>query len=220
MKLLALLLAITLAGCASTGDYAAYANGQAAIEAARHSADAARYKAMSDIAATGDSSAKVAAVMALALGQGGAQGQATRIQAPKSDADIALSWAQILVPGLTSITGIVYGARVATTASDNAALVSQSTNNAFLGMAGKIQAPAPAAIPPANIYNTTTDRHDSIVATDSHDTATVLSGTGTIGSGDYRTSYRASTSLITPAPVVVPPVVPIVPVVVTNPPAQ
>ena len=72
MKPLLILVAIALAGCASTGDYAAYANGQAQIEAARHSADAARYKAMSDIAATGDNSAKVAAVMALALGQSGA----------------------------------------------------------------------------------------------------------------------------------------------------
>lgn len=38
MKPLALILALSLTGCASTGDYAAYANGQAAIEAAKHGA--------------------------------------------------------------------------------------------------------------------------------------------------------------------------------------
>ena len=159
--------------------------------------------------------------MALALGQGSAQAGVTRIQAPKSDADIALQWAGILVPGLVNATGIVMGAKVATTSSNNAAAVSMSTNSAFVGMAGKIQAPG---APQANIYTTTTttstDRHDSIVTTDSHDTATVLSGTGTIGSGAY--GYRdsndtSSVSTITPAPVVIAPVVPIVPVIVANP---
>lgn len=213
MKIVALFLSVSLVGCASTGDYAAYANGQAAIESAKHSADAARYKAMSDIASGGDATAKVAAVMALALGQN--TQSVVRIQAPKSDADIALSWAQILVPGIVNVAGIAYGAKVATTASNNAANVSMNTNNAFVGIAGKIQA-SPIVVPQANVSTTNTvtntDRHDSISTVDSHDsTSTVLSGTGTLGSGAYGFSESNNTSTTTSAPVV------FTPVVITNP---
>lgn len=183
MKALLILVALTLAGCASPGDYAAYANGQAQIESAKHAADAARYKAMSDIAASGDSTAKVAAVMALAIGQGGAAQSVVRIQAPKSDAETALQWASILVPGVVNATGIVYGAKVATNASNNAAAVSMSTNSAFVGMAGKIQAPG---LPQANVYTMTTT--NTTTNTDRHDKT--LSGTGTLGSGDYSTVDR------------------------------
>lgn len=199
MKSLLIPTLVALAGCASPGDYAAYANGQAQIEAARHAADAARYKAMSDIAAGGDSTAKVAAVMALAIGQQGAAQGAMRIQAPKTDSEIALQWASILVPGITNVAGIAYGAKVATNASDNAAAVSMSTNNAFLGMAGQIQAPG---VPAANVYTQTTNTTN----TDRHDQT--LSGTGTLGSGDYATADRHDVTDIrtttTSAPVAAP----------------
>jgi hypothetical protein len=148
-------LALLLTGCASQ-DYALYAKAQSDVDIARHNADAAKYKAMADIAAPGDQSAKVAAVMALALGQGSA-GQSQAMQAPQ--ASTALQWAQVLVPGLTQIAGISANMRLGMTQSDNGAKIAVSTNDAFTGIAGKIQAPA------ANITTTTTT-----TTTDSHNT--------------------------------------------------
>jgi hypothetical protein len=146
-----------LAGCASQ-DYALYAKAQGDVDVARHQADAAKYKAMADIAASGDPSAKVAAVMALALGgQGGGPGGAQPLQAPQ--ASTALQWAQVLVPGLTQIAGISANMRVGLAQSDNGAKVAVSTNETFGAIAGRIQAPA------ANITTTTTT-----TTTDSHNT--------------------------------------------------
>ncbi len=174
MKRLSLLIAcaaLALAGCASN-DYALYAKGQAESDTARHNADAAKYKAMADIAAAGTESAKVAAVMALALGAQGSTGQGNRLQAPQASS--ALQWAQVLVPGLTQIAGIAANMQVATTQSNNAARVAESTNASFVGIASQIQAA------PTITTTTTTDRHD----------------------------------VVTPAPVVVTPVTPIVPTVI------
>lgn len=155
-----LALALTLTGCAS-GDYALYAKAQSDVEVARHNADAAKYAAMASIAQSGDQSAKVAAVMALAMGQGSAAPQST-MQAPQ--ASTALQWAQVLVPGLTQVAGIAANMRVGLAQSDNSAKLGISTNEAFVGMAGKIQAPA---------SNTTTT------------TTSTLSGSGVLGSGTY-----------------------------------
>lgn len=208
MKKTCLLLSLlVLAGCASN-DYALYADTAAKTEIARHNADAARYKAMSDIASSGTEAAKVAAVIAMALGQGTST-QASRLQAPQ--ASEALQWAQVLVPGLTQIAGIAANARVAQVQSNNAARVAESTNNTFAGIAGKIQAPA------ANV-----------MTTDSH--AQTLTGTGTLGSGAYETTDShqtfATPAVVTPTvvtpvvqvvPTVITPVIPIVPIVVTAP---
>ena len=158
MKRLTLLIAcaaLALTGCASN-DYALYAKGQAESDTARHNADAAKYKAMADIAATGTDSAKVAAVMALALGAQGSAGQASRLQAPQASS--ALQWAQVLVPGLTQIAGIAANMQVATTQSNNAARVAESTNASFVGIASQIQA-APTI---TTTTTTTTDRHDVV----------------------------------------------------------
>lgn len=209
MKTLLLFFVLALTGCASN-DYALYADSQARAETARHQADAARYKAMADIAASGTEAAKVAAVMAMTLGQGG-QAQAARLQAPQ--ASEALQWASILVPGLTQIAGIAANTRLATVQSNNAARVAESTNGALLGIAGKIQAPMQAAANVSNVTTTTTrtDRHDSV--------QTTLSGTGTLGSGAYSTAANPVTTtdrhdVLTPAPVIAP-VVQVVPTVIT-----
>ena len=155
MKKLALIFAaLVLAGCASS-DYALYAKGQAESDTARHNADAAKYKAMADIAATGTDSAKVAAVMALALGAQGSAGQASRLQAPQASS--ALQWAQVLVPGLTQMAGIAANMQVATTQSNNAARVAESTNASFVGIASQIQ-----AAPTLTTTTTSTDRHDVV----------------------------------------------------------
>lgn len=155
-KIITLILAATaLAGCASN-DYALYAKGQAESDTARHNADAAKYKAMADIAAAGTESAKVAAVMALALGAQGSAGQGNRLQAPQASS--ALQWAQVLVPGLTQMAGIAANMQVATTQSNNAARAAESTNASFVGIASQIQA-APTI---TTTTTTTTDRHDAV----------------------------------------------------------
>ena len=135
--LLAIIIALALTGCASP-DYAQYAKAQEAIATAKGQADAARYKAMADIAASGDSAAKVAAVMALALGQGG-NSATQQIAAPAPNA--ALQWASVLVPALTQVYGIRANADVAMRSSDNAASTSIATTAGFVGLAGQIQAP-------------------------------------------------------------------------------
>ena len=158
--LLVCLVSLFVAGCASN-DYALYAKAQSEVEVARHNADAVKFKAMSDIAATGTDSAKVAAVMAIALGQTSAAGKST-MQAPQMST--ALQWASILVPSITQIAGVQANMRVAMTQSDNAARVAVSTNEVFTGIAGHIQAPA------ANVStttNTTTDSRNMSTTTDS-----------------------------------------------------
>jgi hypothetical protein len=131
--------------------------------------------------------------MAIALGQ--PQAAHSAIAAPPTNQ--ALQWASILVPGLTTIAGMRYNYLSQEVASNNAASVAISTNNTMAAISGQIQAPG--------AITTITDRHDTV---------TTLSGTGTLGSGDYIT---------TPAPVVVPPVAPVVVVpdtVIAPPPAQ
>lgn len=136
---LTLLAALALTACASP-DYEQYAKAQESIAISKSQSDAARYRAMSDIAVSGDSSAKVAAVMAMALSQGNAQTQ--QIAAPQPNQ--ALQWASILVPGLTQIYGIRANADVAMRSSDNAAATSAATTAGFVGIAGKIQAAGPS----------------------------------------------------------------------------
>ena len=217
MKYLIILIAALLAsGCATT-DYEAYAKSAS-------DASVARSQALERIAQSGDSSAKVAAVMALALGAG-----EVKLQAPAPNS--ALQWASILVPGIVQIYGITENSRVATTQSNNAASVANSTNAAFVGIAGKIQAAA------ANIstVTTTTDRNDvtttsyanptttttlsgtgtlgsGAYSTTANPTSTVLSGTGTLGSGAYSTTDTHAVTNSTP---VITPVVQVVPTVIT-----
>ena len=126
MKTLVILAALALTACASP-DYAQYAKSAEASSVARS-------KALSDIATSGDSSAKVAAVMALAMGAGN-----STLAAPAPNA--ALQWAQVLVPGLTQVAGMRYQYLSQQTASNNAATVAVSTNNTMQGIAGLVQAP-------------------------------------------------------------------------------
>lgn len=162
MKILASIVTVSLlTGCA-TAEYQAYAD----IHKAKAQAEAARYAALADIAKQGDTTAKVAAVMS--LNQGGGQGQ-SQVAAPKSFGDHALQWTAALFPSLTTIYSVNKQTQLGVTQSNNAAALGMSTNAAFVGMAGKIQAPA------ANITTNTT-----------------LSGTGVIGGGSY--DYRPHTS--------------------------
>ena len=225
--LLAIIIALALTGCASP-DYAQYAKAQEAIATAKGQADAARYKAMADIAASGDSAAKVAAVMALALGQGGA-GPAQQIAAPAPNA--ALQWASILVPSITQMYGIRANADVAMRSSDNAASTSIATTAGFVGLAGQIQAPNVSTVTTTN-----NDRNDSTVGAVSN-VGAVTSTTSTVGAnsgansgnsgrlaGGYITDATSTPTVVTaPDPVIVTQPAPLVvnapaPIVLTQPP--
>ena len=140
--------ALSLTGCA-TAEYQAYADAHKAQAAAQ----TARYQALADIAKQGDTTAKVAAVMSLQL-QGSAQGQ-SNIAAPKSFGDHMLQWTAVLLPTATQIYSVGKQAQVGIAQSNNARDMGISTNNAFVGMAAKIQAPA-ANIATTNTTTTTT----------------------------------------------------------------
>jgi len=216
MKTLAIILALALTGCAST-DYDAYAKAQGEIARAKSEADTARYSALSKIAEGGTDSARIAAVMALALG-GGSQSQPVQaVQAPAPSQ--ALQWAGILVPSLTTLASINANMRIGLANADNSARIAESTNSTFLGVASKIQAPAAAAANITTTTNTTTtstDNHSSTV--DNHavstastattstsnpttTTTTTLSGTGTLGSGAYSTQANPVNTTTTSNPV-------------------
>ena len=164
MKTVLTIAALALmAGCSTTQEYTAYTQAHA-------TAETARYKVLSDVAATGGDSAKVAAVMAMAMQQ-----QST-LRAPEPAGGTALQWLSVLLPSVVQAYGITANVQTSIRQSDNGASVARSTNDTFFNIASRIQAP---------VTITNTDRHD----------------------------------VITPAPVISPPVIvaPAVPVVITPP---
>lgn len=175
--LIIVIAACTLSACAAPG-YEQYLAAQQGIATARSNADIARYDALANIAAKGDSAASVAAAMALAMGGNAPQ---PVIAAPQNE---LLQWASVLVPALTQAYAIGQSANVAINASNNAARAAEATTAGFVGMAGKIQAPviAPTVLPQANVS-----------------TITTLSGTGTLGSGSYSTDYHGIAGSYNPA---------------------
>lgn len=223
MKYLALIAIIFLTGCA-TQDYKAYADAQGAVAQAKANADTARYQALSQIAQTGTESARVAAVMALALGNG-SQSQAQQIAAPQPSA--ALQWAGVLVPSITNLASLHYASRTAVASAEASARVAESTNNAFLGMAGKIQAPVVAApvIPAANVSTVTTstttsnanqanvtttssaNQANTTTTTSNANTTSTIGGTGVVGSGTTTTNANPTTTTTNPATQIPPGVV-------------
>jgi hypothetical protein len=177
MKLLALAVcSVALTGCA-TAEYAAYAD----IHKAQAASQTARYQALADIAKQGDTAAKVAAVMSLQMG--GQQQQASPIAAPKSFGDHLLQWTSVLLPTATQIYSVGKQAQVGIAQSNNATALGVSTNAAFVGIAGKIQAPA------ANV--TTTNTTTTTTSTDSTHAPTVV-------------TQPAPIIVTQPAPVIVP----------------
>lgn len=133
--------ALILSGCATGGEYKAYTEAHSASEAAR-------YKVLSDVASTGGESAKVAAVMAMALG-----GQQTTLRAPEAQGGTVLQWLGVLLPPAVQAFGINANMKLGMAQSDNSASVARSTNDTMTGIARLIQ--APGAI-------TNTDRHDTV----------------------------------------------------------
>jgi hypothetical protein len=136
---LALTVAVTTVGCATNNDYKLYAETQQKIAQAQAMSETARYAALAEIAKTGDSGAKVAAVMSLNFGaQNGNGSRAQQVNPPKTLGETALQWTSVLLPSLTNIYGIAANRQVAITQSNNAASVAKSTNDTFATMNGNM----------------------------------------------------------------------------------
>lgn len=163
MKKFILLAPLLLAGCAT--NYDAYVEANIKVAEAKARADTEKYKAMAAIASSGDAAAKVAAVMSMALGQPNQQNQ-QQITPPRSPADTTLQAIATILPSIAQIYGInrqvalgmeqVRGNVAIQQAVSNASVANtSSTNNAFVGIASKIQAPQ------ANVTTTTTTTTDN-----------------------------------------------------------
>ena len=140
IKLLAILAAtLALVGCGTTEQYKMYAETQKSIAQANAMAETARYAALAEIAKTGDSGARVAAVMSINFGsQGGNGPRVQQVAPPKSFGETALQWTSVLLPSLTNIYGITANRQVAVTQSNNQAAVAKSTNDTFATMNGNM----------------------------------------------------------------------------------
>jgi hypothetical protein len=117
-----------LTGCATVSDYNMYAQTQQLIASKQAEADIARSKALKDIAASGDSTAKVAAVMSLQFSAQSQPRSPAQIAAPTSFGDTMLKWASVLVPGLTQVYAIGKSTDVAITHSNNSVELQKSSN--------------------------------------------------------------------------------------------
>lgn len=110
---------LTLTACASP-DYQRYAETQQQIAQSRALAEQTRYAALAEIAKSGDTTAKVAAVIALQQGAPQQANTSPKVAAPTGAGDTALKWASVLVPSLTQVYGIGKNAEVAIVNSNNA----------------------------------------------------------------------------------------------------
>ena len=186
MKTIVIILtALALTGCATGQQYQAYAEAHKAQAASQ----TARYEALAKIAEMGDTTAKVAAVISL---QGAGQQGQSQIAAPRSASDQALQWAGILVPAVSQAYMIGQNVKLGMRQSDNATALGVSTNGAFVGIAGKIQAPA------ANVTTTTT----STVGANSGANS---GNSGRLAGTSITDNTSTPTVVVQPAPVVVRP---------------
>lgn len=108
---------IFLFGCANNSQYfqaVDEANHRAAqIEQLRSEAEINRINALTRIAETGDETSRVAAVMGLSMGGQSLanSSSANQLVVPRQEQNIALEWARVLVPGLTTLGLGYYGYR-------------------------------------------------------------------------------------------------------------
>lgn len=174
--ILILSVMLTLSGCA-TADYEQYAATHRDIQTARAAADAERYKAMAAIAQSGSEAAKVAAL--ISINNDRVSNQQPAMAPPKSTADSLREWAGLLIPAVMQGYSVRQNTQLGIAQSNNSARVAESTNGAFVGMAGQIQAPG---------------------------AVTTLSGTGSIG-GDYAQPPAVVVPVTPLVPTVITPVV-------------
>ena len=205
---------VVLTGCASEGQ-TQYYDTQKAIANSNAAIAQAKYDAIGKLAEGGGDTARVAGIISLmSFGQGAQQTQ--QLAVPRSTSDTILQYLSVLAPVVVQGYGIAKNADVAINSSNNSSLVATSTNSTFLGMSGKIQAPA------ANVYNTMSGTGVMGAGSYSTDSSSHLSGTGVIGAGSYATSQNTlsgtgvlGTGVYNPPATVITPVV-VTPVVVTG----
>lgn len=182
------LLATSLMGCAT--DYKLYSESVEKISIARSNAEAEKYKAMGLIAESGSDAAKVAAVMSMALGNGNSNQATTQLQAPRSAGDTALQWFSLVLPTVVQGYGIHANSMMGIKQADSNARIAESTNSAFVGIAGKIQAPV-TVVPQANISTVTTNT-DTHAITGSYNPSTTTANTTNSTSTSTSTVNTAS----------------------------
>lgn len=131
-----------MVGCSSMGSYyqAIDSSNARQVEAtiAQAQAETARYNALAKIAETGDSTAKVAVTMALALG---GKTPTLKVNTPVAPQNEVLQWASILVPGLTQGMSIYYNTQANINANNNATALGMHTNGTFATFANEINNP-------------------------------------------------------------------------------
>jgi hypothetical protein len=198
-RVIPLILAVSVSGCASADEYIKYADTQLLIkqedtkaEIARAQAEAARYNAISAIAVAGNDTAKAVGMMALQNTSSASSrqtGQTVLVQ-PRSFSDTALQWTSILLNPVVSIYGIVSNRHVAETQSNNARDTTISGYNTMLGIASQNKAPnltiGGNGVIGNGQYTTTDFSGTGVIGTGSY-TTNALGGAGVIGSGSYST---------------------------------
>jgi hypothetical protein len=127
---------LTLTGCGTTSNYQQYAQTQENIAVARAQADIERYKTLQAIANSGDTTARVAAVIALQQGTPSSN-NSPRIEQPTSVGDTALKWASVLIPSLTQFYSIGKSTDLAIVNSNNNKEIAINSNETMLGF-GKL----------------------------------------------------------------------------------
>ena len=110
LKVVTLLVAILMVGCATGGTE--YYDAMRRAAEAQAAVSEARYDALSKLALSGDSGAASAAVMAIAL----TRDDTIVPQFIESD---ALKWAQVMVPSMTTLGGLWFQSDLAKTQSNN-----------------------------------------------------------------------------------------------------
>lgn len=130
MKKLAIVVAVTalgLGGCAS-GNYKLYAETQQKIAEAQAQADIERYRAFSEIAASGDVTAQVAA--AISLNQASVNSnRSIGLKEPESMGDRLLKWSQVILPNITGLYGIYSRDSLAKQQSNNNLELAKDNND-------------------------------------------------------------------------------------------
>lgn len=194
------LLSLSVVGCAST-DYAVYADTQKKIAEARTASEVARYQALAEIAKTGDSASRVAAVISLNMQQSQSVSN-VGVAAPTRLDDNLLRWMSVLVPAATQIYGIGKNADVAIANSISNASVARSTNESFVSIAGKIQAPGAVTTTTTNTTSTSSNTTNNTTT----NTTTNTNSNNTNNNSNNSTDNTHTPTVVTqPAPVIVGP---------------
>ena len=171
------------------------------VEIAKARAEEARYQAMALIAERSDTATKSMAIMALALaGRGDLPARAVDVQLPRipeTQEDRALKWASVFAGPTTALVTSYFGYQLGKTQSNNQAQTTQASYAALVAFK-----PQPVDW---TTFPATTDNHTvNNITTDVWN----RNGNVLVGPGDINATRPIA---------IVPPVVPIVPVVVTTP---